>query len=136
MRQTLEILDREKGDPEIGPLFQLKLLQLAGYGLSFEACQACGKRGPDLHQAVFLPGPGMIRCRECANGQSGIALSPGALQSLRQANRMELRQAVRLRFTSGTRAEIETLLEKFRLQVLGRELGSARVLREIQEPYR
>ncbi len=49
---------------------------------------------------------------------------------------MELRQAVRLRFTAGTRAEIETLLEKFRLQVLGRELGSARVLRQIQEPYR
>ena len=136
LRHTLEILDREKGDPEIGPLFQLKLLQLAGYGLSFEACQACGKKGPELQKAVFLPVPGRLQCRECANGQNGIPLSLGALQSLRQANRMELGQAVRLRFTIGTRAEIETLLEKFRLQVLGRELGSARVLREIQEPYR
>ena len=136
LRQTLEILDREKGDPEMGPLFQLKLLQLAGYGLSFEACQACGKRGLDLHRAVFLPGPGRLQCRSCANGQSGVSLSPGALQSLRQANRLELHQAVRLRFTAGTRLEIETLLEKFRLQLLGRELGSARVLRQIQEPYR
>jgi DNA repair protein RecO (recombination protein O) len=136
LRDTLEILDRGKGDPEIGPLFQLKLLQLAGYGLSFEICQACGKKGQDLQKAVFLPGPGRLQCRECTNGQSGIPLSPGALQSLRQANRMELRQAMRLRFTVGTRAEIETLLEKFRLEVLGRELGSARVLRQIQEPYR
>ncbi len=136
LRDTLEILDREKGDPEIGPLFQLKLLQLAGYGLSFEACQACGKRGAEMQKAVFLPGPGRLQCRECTDGQSGISLSPGALQSLRQANRMELRQALRLRFTTGTRAEIETLLEKFRYQVLGRELGSARVLRQIQEPYR
>ena len=136
LRDTLEILDREKGDPEIGPLFQLKLLQLAGYGMSFEACQACGKRGLDLHQAVFLPGPGRLQCRECTNGQSGIPLSPGALQSLRQASRMELRQAIRLRFTASTRAEIETLLGRFLLQVLGRELGSARVLRQIQEPYR
>jgi DNA repair protein RecO (recombination protein O) len=136
LRDTLEILDREKGDPEIGPLFQLKLLQLAGYGLSFEACQACGKKSPDFGKAVFFPGSGRLQCRECTNEPSGIPLSPGAFQSLRQANRMELRQAVRLRFSAGTRAEIETLLEKFRLQVLGRELGSARVLREIQGPYR
>jgi hypothetical protein len=48
---------------------------------------------------------------------------------------MELRKAVRLRFSSGTREEIETLLEKFRQQVLGRELGSVRVLRQMQAPY-
>ncbi len=136
LRDTLEILDREKGEPEIGALFQLKLLQLAGYGLSFESCQACGKGGADMPQAVFLPGPGRLQCRQCTNGQGGIPLSPGALQSLRQANRMELRRAVRLRFTAGTRAEIDTLLKKFRFQVLGRELGSARVLRQIQEPFR
>jgi DNA repair protein RecO (recombination protein O) len=132
---TLEILDRAKGDPEIGSLFQLKLLQLAGYGLSFEACQACGKKGPDLRQALFLPESGRLQCRECTKGKTGIGLSPGTLQYLRQANRMELRQAVRLRFTAGGRAEIEALLEQFRRQVLGRELGSVRVLRQIQEPY-
>jgi hypothetical protein len=49
---------------------------------------------------------------------------------------MELRRAIRLRFTAGTRVEIETLLKQFRFQVLGRELGSARVLRQIQEPFR
>ena len=135
LRDTLEILDCSTGDPEIGPLFQLKLLQLAGYGLSFESCQACGKNGLDLRTPLFLPTSGRLQCRECSDGQTGVALSTGTLQCLRQANRMELRKAVRLRFTAGARAEIETLLEKFRLQVLGRELGSFRVLRQIQEPY-
>ncbi len=65
LRQTLEILDREKGDPEIGPLFQLKLLQLAGYGLSFEACQACGKRGRICRRPYFY------RAREgCSAGNA------------------------------------------------------------------
>jgi DNA repair protein RecO (recombination protein O) len=132
---TLEILDGSKGNPELGALFQLKLLQLAGYGLSFEACQACGKKGPALGKAVFSPGSGRLQCRECAAGQPGILLSAGTLQCLRQAGRMELRTALRLRFTAGAREEIETLLEQFRLQVLGRELGSVRVLRQMQAPY-
>ena len=137
LRQTLEVLDREKGDPEIGPLFQLKLLQLAGYGLSFEACQACGKKGPDLQKTVFLPGPGRLQCRECANGQSGIPVVAGGPPKF-TTGEPDGTGAKPFACVSPPEpgAEIETLLEKFRLQVLGRELGSARVLREIQEPYR
>lgn len=133
--ETFEMLDRAKGETEIGALFQLKLLQLAGYGLSFEACQVCGKKDPALGKTVFFPGSGGLRCRECGDGQGGIALSPGTRQCLRQAGRLELRKAARLRFTAAARVEIETLLEKFRQQVLGRELGSVRVLRQMQAPY-
>jgi hypothetical protein len=57
------------------------------------------------------------------------------LQSLRQAERLEPDKAFRIRLDPGPRREIETLLAHFRLQVIGRELRSAQVLRQLQEPY-
>ena len=77
LRDTLEILDREKGEPEIGALFQLKLLQLAGYGLSFESCQSCGKRGADMQQAGIFTRPGKAAVPPMHERTKRPTLSPG-----------------------------------------------------------
>lgn len=135
LRKALTWLAAHKPEEEIGCIFQLKLLKLAGFGLPWTQCPRCGKSGPDFCQAVFSPRRGTLMCPECHGGEPGVRLSLSALQSLRQAERLEPDKAFRIRLDPGPRREIETLLAHFRLQVIGRELRSAQVLRQLQEPY-
>ena len=135
LRDSLAWLAAHKPEEEVGFLFQLKILRLAGFGLPLNRCPRCGRTGADFEKAVFSPSRGLILCPECTEGEAGIPLSPGTLHGLRQADRLELGKAFRIRLAPPLRREAETLLSHWRRQVIGRELGSAYVLRQLQEPY-
>ncbi|MBI5582956.1 MAG: DNA repair protein RecO [Deltaproteobacteria bacterium] len=135
LRESLQWLDGRGSAEEVGPIFQLKILRLAGYGLSLTACPVCGKAGNEFKGAVYSSLKAVLLCPECCAGEEGLRLSPGTLHSLRQADRLEAGKAFRIRLDARTRQEAEELLTRVRRQVIGRELSSAYVLRQLQEPY-
>lgn len=135
LRGSLAWLAAHRPEADMGCLFQVKLLKLAGFGLPFDRCLRCGRQGVDFRHAVFSPLRGWLLCPECSRGEPGLRLSSGTLLSLRQADRLEPEQAFRIRLDPDSRREAERLLTQIRLQVIGRELRSAQVLRQLQEPY-
>ena len=84
---------------------------------------------------MFSLSRGGIFCRGCLKGENGISLSPGTIQCLRQAVSMALPQVFRIRFSRYMGEEIEQLLRSFSCRIMGKELGSVRYLRQLQENY-
>lgn len=135
IRESLQVLDREKGDREVFLIFQIQLLKLAGYALYLNACLNCGKKAEEIGEASFSLTRGGILCPHCLRGDKGIRLSIGSIQSIRQSMVMKVPQVFRVRFSPETRREIEGLLGAFSRHIMGKELGSARYLKQIQEAY-
>lgn len=135
IRESLQVLNQEKGDPDIFIIFQVRLLKLAGYALSLNTCLNCGKKAEEMDEAFFSPARGGILCPLCLRGDKGIRLSSGAIQSIRQSVIMPLPQVFRIRFSDEARIEAEDLLGSFSRHIMGKELGSARYLKQIQEVY-
>jgi DNA repair protein RecO (recombination protein O) len=135
IKESLGILEGEKGDQEVFPIFQIRLLQLAGYALYLSACLQCGKKAEEIGTPFFSLARGGVFCPNCLKGDKGIRLSLGAVQSIRQSMTMNCPQVFRIRFSREIRREIEGLLENFSCHVIGKELGSVRYLRQIQENY-
>ena len=107
----------------------------AGYGLFLEGCLGCRKRIEEISAPVFSAGGGGIYCSDCLKGEQGTRLSRGALETLRKALTLPIPQVFRIRFSRDTEEEINRVLESFAGRVLGKELGAARYLKQIQEPY-
>ena len=68
----------------IKPLFELRIMALAGYMPDLLGCTVCGEsEGKSL---CFLPGEGSLLCDSCvghATGQQMIQLTPGELAAMR-----------------------------------------------------
>ncbi|MFH0787616.1 MAG: DNA repair protein RecO [Pseudomonadota bacterium] len=135
IKESLRVLEQEKGDPEVFPIFQIRLLQLAGYALYLSACLHCGKKTEEIDAPFFSVARGGVFCPNCLPGAKGIQLSLGAIQSIRQSMTMNCPQVFRIRFSREIRREIEGLLGVFSCQIMGRELSSVRYLKQIQESY-
>jgi DNA repair protein RecO (recombination protein O) len=135
LRESFRWLDGKAPAEAVGPIFQLKIFKLAGYGLSLTACPGCGKGGNEFQEAVLSSPPAVLLCPQCGGAGAGPRLSPGTLNSLRQADRLEANKAFRIRLDTRMRREAEELLSHMRRQIIGRELSSAHVLRQLQEPY-
>jgi DNA repair protein RecO (recombination protein O) len=135
IRESLQVLEQGKGDQEVFGIFQIRLLKIAGYALYLTSCLGCGKNSEAINDPTFSLTRGGIFCPDCLGVENGIRLSPGAVQCLRQAMSMALPQVFRIRFSRDMGEEIKHLLHSFSYRIIGKELGSARYLREIQETY-
>jgi DNA repair protein RecO (recombination protein O) len=133
--ESLQILDQEKGDNPVFAIFQIRVLKLAGYALYLKDCLGCGKKTEDIGQPMFSLARGGVICPSCLKGDRGIRLSPGSVRSIQQSMIMNIPQVFRIRFSWEIQEEIEGLLGSFSGQIIGKELGSARYLRQIQETY-
>lgn len=135
VRESLKVLEQGKGYQEVFGIFQIRLLKIAGYALYLSSCLGCGKRSEEIDNPVFSLSRGGIFCLNCLGRENGIHLSPGAVHCLRQTMTMAMPQVFRIRFTRKMGEEIEHLLESFSCRIMGKELGSARYLKQLQEPY-
>ena len=135
VRESLRVLEQEKGDQEVFIIFQIRLLKLAGYALYLNACLSCGKKAEEIDDPVFSLARGGVLCPNCLKGDKGIRLSIGSIQSILRSMTMSLPQVFRIRFSREIRGEIEGLLAPFSSQIMGKELESVRYLRQIQEAY-
>lgn len=67
----------------VKPAFELKALSLAGYEPLADGCAYCGR--PDPEQPLLDVVQGVLRCRGCGAGESGLSipLCPDSLAALR-----------------------------------------------------
>jgi DNA repair protein RecO (recombination protein O) len=135
VRESLHVLEQGNRDQEVFGIFQIRLLKIAGYALYLTSCLGCGKNSEVINDPIFSLNKGGIFCANCLGGEIGIRLSPGVVQCLRQAMSMTLPQVFRIRFSRNMGEEIEYLLGSFSSRIMGKELGSARYLKQIQESY-
>ena len=135
LAESLKALDQEKGEQNIYAIFQIRLLHLAGYALYLTDCLDCGKKAEEIGAPLFSLARGGVFCPTCLKGDKGLRISLGSLKSIRQAMAMDLPQVFRIRFSREIQTEIEGLLVSFAQRIIGKELGSARYLKQIQEPY-
>ena len=62
--------------------FELKLMSQAGFEPLADACAYCGAAEPE--EPLLDVREGVLRCKRCGRGESGMPLSPGALAALRR----------------------------------------------------
>lgn len=112
-----------RGQPQLVPLaFQLRLLQIAGYGPRLQRCGRC----PRLCR-TFYPSQGSVLCpRHAPSGERPLTLSP-ALQALaRTLLQWPLQKLHRLRLDRPLRRELQGLLQAHLQRGLGLQLHSAK----------
>jgi DNA repair protein RecO (recombination protein O) len=134
LNETLETLENETRTDDLAVIFQLRLLALAGYGFHLNGCLTCRKTITGMTQPAFSLERGGILCQDCLRGET-LPLSPGTVQSMRQIMVKDLEKAFRIRLSTAMRREVEAVLDLFIKQTLGKELGSVRYLRQMQEAY-
>lgn len=71
--------------------FYWKLLAAAGVGPELDVCVRCGEGGPDTALVAFDAHEGGVVCRSC---RSGVSISPGALELMRDILGGRLRDAL------------------------------------------
>jgi len=68
----------------VKPLFELRLMAMAGYMPDLLGCMNCGES--EGKSICFLPGSGQLLCQDCmshAVGQQTVQLTPGELAAMR-----------------------------------------------------
>ena len=85
--RSLSALCHEKIDFRVVKLkFEISAMELLGYGAVFSECSVCGKSLEGF--AWFVEGAGGAVCAECNPEKHGLIISPRALATLRQINKM------------------------------------------------
>lgn len=62
--------------------FELKLMSVIGFAPLADACAYCGAAEPEA--PLLDVREGVLRCKRCGNGESGLPLSAGSLAALRR----------------------------------------------------
>ncbi|WP_322905741.1 DNA repair protein RecO [Paenibacillus campi] len=121
----------EGRDPVIlTALFEMKVLQAAGYGPQVDACMFSEETEGDFWLSVRLGG--ILSKRERRQDPAAIALSPGVLRLLRLFARLDIRRLGNIDVREETRAEIKQMMSAFMEVQLGLKLKSRRFLEQLE----
>ena len=122
----------EQAEPRhVVRVFEVKILEKAGFLPVLTQCALCGKR--ELEQAFFSPKQGGIICRNCDRAEPGtMRISNGTVKSLLFFMRAKLDQAVKLQLGVQTERELERISHRFLQYRLEHPLRSSRFLSELK----
>lgn len=135
LKRALYLWEAKGPEEEIYNILRLRLLASAGYGLHLEGCLGCRKRFGEMTEPLFSFSGGGLYCRPCLPGEPGLGLSRGTVETLKRIMTMTVDRVFRLRFGRKTAEEVERVLHPFTERILGKELGAARYLKQLQESY-
>jgi len=131
LRAALSALAEGK-DPEIiVELYELKLLQMAGYGPDFEACASCGNVVGSMWLSSIAGGVLCSRCKY--KDGAAMQLSDGALKLLRLFNRMDLRRLGAIQVKDETKAQLKLALRQLMDTHIGLQLKSRAFLDQLDK---
>jgi DNA repair protein RecO (recombination protein O) len=137
LQYVLEKLDGGKiPDPALSILFQMRFTKLSGHSPNLRQCCVCRTLLDQIktNKILFDHKRGGLLCSSCATHTSGYSsLSKGTVKQLLWAEKKDLIQAGRIRFTSQAIKEGLEFLEAFVPYHLGKEPRSLKFLREIRE---
>ncbi|MEJ5378384.1 MAG: DNA repair protein RecO [bacterium] len=124
---TLRSLGKTGAGEAVLRLFELRALDLAGYGLKLDACVSCGallEQGLSIRIGISQGG---ALCRNC-QGAEGFSISRGTLRLLQEARSLPLERLHRVAFSSLALKESKGLLRAFFVYHAGRTLRSTEFL--------
>jgi len=133
LKDFFEFLDREKFTEEFLRFFELRLIKLSGYEPVLEVCVACNTPLDEIREPCFSAADGGIVCVECSRQRPGsLPVSVGTLKMLLMGKEMEMEKIHRLNLSRQSSRESKAILESFIQFILGKELKSVRILKEIK----
>ncbi|GGG10595.1 DNA repair protein RecO [Paenibacillus abyssi] len=106
LKACLKALAEEK-DPQITiHLFEMKMMEAAGYGPEMDACISCGNTDGEFSLSYRLGG---ILCRRCSDKDPArLELGEGALKLMRLFRRMDMRRLGNIQVKDATKKELKT----------------------------
>ena len=130
---VLRALEAGKGGEGLIRIFEMKLLDLAGYGPKLDRCVACGDDlGNEGRVRVQVERGGAL-CRVCAAGRSqGLRISMGTLRALQDARGLDLRRLHRMALSLEAVEESRSLMRAFYGFHVGRPLRSTTLLEKLE----
>ncbi|MBN2570001.1 MAG: DNA repair protein RecO [Deltaproteobacteria bacterium] len=127
-------LKGERFTEEFLRFFELRLMKLSGYDPILEGCVNCKTPLDKIENPFFSAVDGGIVCKNCNRECAySIPVSIGTLRTLLAGKEMEMEKIHRLNLSRQSSMESRLILENFIKFILGKELKSLRILREIQQ---
>lgn len=128
----LNALEEDKEPGVIINVFEMKILQAAGYGPEFDSCVICGAEKPD-DQLLVSPRLGGALCRSCKhNDPPAMEISARALKLLRLFARLDLTRLGNVDVKESSRDELKKLCTFMDVQ-LGLKLKSQSFLDQLDK---
>ncbi len=132
LRGFLEHLNRESASEDLLRFFEMRLLKLVGYEPVLDRCLVCKAPVENGDSYYFSVRDGGVKCAPCSPQESGfLSLSVGTIKSLLLGKDLEAEMLGRLTLSERSAQESRHCLGKFIEHLLGKEIKSLRVLREI-----
>lgn len=129
----LQALEEGKEPGVIINVFEMKILQAAGYGPEFDSCVICGAEKPD-EQLLISPRLGGALCRSCKhNDPPAMEVSVRALKLLRLFARLDLTRLGNVDIKESSRDELKKIMRAFMDIQLGLKLKSQNFLDQLDK---
>ncbi len=133
LRDFFQFLEGEQFTEECLRFFELRLIKLSGYDPILGECVVCNTPLDEIKTPCFSAADGGIVCLNCnQQNTNALPVSVGTVKMLLMGKEMEMAKIHRLNLSRQSSRESKAILESFIQFILGRELKSVRILREIQ----
>ncbi|EGG37222.1 DNA replication and repair protein RecO [Paenibacillus sp. cl141a] len=133
LKACLEALQEDKDPQIIINLYEMKILQAAGYGPELDVCISCNQSRKDEDMLVS-PRLGGVLCRYCKHlDPPAMAISPRTLKLLRLFGRLDLRRLGNVDVKDETKAELKKVMRALMDMQLGLRLKSQNFLDQMDK---
>jgi len=130
--RALDRLETSANVPALLFAFQLRLVELSGYGPDLGRCAADG--APLKGAGFFSPFHKGFLCGPCSKGVSGRKVSPGVFNVLKRLKETPIERVERVRLSPAQRTELARLLDFVFETFLEKKLAVASIIRALSAP--
>ncbi|MBD3917966.1 DNA repair protein RecO [Paenibacillus sp. PR3] len=131
LKACFEALQADKDPQIVSHLYEMKILQRAGYDPQLDNCVSC-----DSEEAPFVlsVGGGGVLCRRCVHRDPyAIRLSDGTLKVLRLFRKLDLRRLGNIALKPETKQEVKKVMRRLLDSHLGLQLKSRNFLDQMDK---
>lgn len=114
----------------IKPVFELRLMCIAGYRPELEACASCGKT--EITSGVLVPEHGELYCEDCPK-QGGLTVSHAVLEAMRFIVNASSRKLFAFHIDDVARSQLSAVTEAYLLYELDRPFRSLDYYKMLKE---
>ena len=133
VQDFLELMAQGNASEDMVRFFEIRLLKLAGYEPVLDRCIACKTPVVEGDHYHFSVRDGGLKCGVCAPSHyDSLRVSVGTLKSLLLGKDIEKDKLSRLSLSEQSACESRLLLGRFIEHLLGKEIKSLHVIREIR----
>ena len=134
VQDFLNLMTLGDASEDIIRFFEIRLLKLAGYEPVLDRCVTCRTPVGNGDFYHFSVQDGGLKCGVCSpQSYSSLRVSMGTVKSLLLGKEMEKQNLCRLSLSEQSARESRLLLGRFIEHLLGKEVKSLHVIREIHE---